>query len=178
MLKLFSFLAIFAALALSSCKTMRLGDVLPETNGTPVGNVVLGKQNEDFFLVPDPRTLNDPNGPQAQVVVVKPPKEHPVKEAAHVATTPLRVAERTVSTVFRAVIGLASKLFDWGHHDPTTAPRPAPAYVSTPAPASPPSRRRSESFANDPRWSPNPYARDRGLGSAPPLETQPDQDRY
>ena len=63
MLKKLSILIFFITATMTGCKTMRFGDVLPETRGTPLGDVVLGQENADFFVFGDEFRMMIPEKP-------------------------------------------------------------------------------------------------------------------
>jgi hypothetical protein len=135
MLKKLSVLIVFITTTMTGCKTMRFGDVLPETRGTPLGNVVLGEENADFFVFGENEAA-EPFSPGADaaktVVVFKTRERHPVRRAARTVGTPVRVVKTAVYTVVGKIAGLLT--FWKPKKDKKPAPE-APVPDRTPAPA-------------------------------------------
>ena len=117
------------------CKTMRMGDVLPETRGTPLGDVVLGKENEDFFVIGE--NEDDPEASEAdsgkKVVVFKTRERHPSWKVARVAGAPVRVLKTTIHTVIDKIGDL---LTFWKPKKEETLNRAGP--LATPSPGAAP----------------------------------------
>ena len=111
MLKQTSILVILVSLALTSCSTKRFADVVPETQGTPLGSVKIGKENADYFVVPSKQSFEgDPEQSPAQVVVFKTKERHPSYRAAHLAGAPARTVNKVSSTVVGGVTDIAGVL--------------------------------------------------------------------
>ena len=101
MLKQSSFLVILVSLSLTNCSTKRFADVVPETQGTPLGSVNIGKENADYFVVPSKQSFEgDPEESPAQVVVFKTKERHPSYRAAHLVGAPFRTVNKVSSTIF------------------------------------------------------------------------------
>lgn len=117
MLKQISFLIILIALALLSvsCQTMEFGDVVPDAKGSAIGDVKLGKPNEDFFVIPGaPITPAQMRGdvpvPPQNIVVFKTREQQPLYKMARVAGIPARGVCRVYGMVVDAITHLA---FGW-----------------------------------------------------------------
>lgn len=87
---------------------MRFGDVLPETRGTPLGNVVLGEENTDFFVFGDyEKESGSAEGDGGKTVVLfKTQDRHPVNKAVSKAGAPIRFVKTSVYTVFAKMADL------------------------------------------------------------------------
>lgn len=127
-------------MALCSCQTMEFGDVAPETKGSALGDVKIGKQNKDFFIIPgapitpDQMTGKSPVPPQ-NIVVFKTRERQPLYRAAHVAGTPARVVGRAYNYVVEAIVKLT---FGWFKKKEPKAPVTAPViYPANLLPAEP-----------------------------------------
>jgi hypothetical protein len=111
MIKNTSFLVILISVGLTSCSTKRFADVVPETQGTPLGSVKIGKENADYFVVPSKQTFHgDAEESPAQVVVFKTKERHPSYRAAHLAGAPVRTVNKVGSTVIGGVTDIAGVL--------------------------------------------------------------------
>lgn len=115
MLKQFSILTIIASAGLCSCETMRLSDVAPETEGSALGTVRLGKENKDFFVIPGaPLTPAQMRGefpvPPQNIVVFKTRERQPLYRVAHLAGAPARGLSRACSFVVDTIVSLT---FGW-----------------------------------------------------------------
>lgn len=121
MLKKVSFPIILAAISLSSCRSVRLADVLPETKGTPMGAVTIGRENVDFFVIPEagsevlPFEFNTfgEDGAVASassVVVFKTRERHPVHRTMHGLGAPVRAFDNVTATALDKAVGMAHSL--------------------------------------------------------------------
>ena len=111
MLKQISILVILVSLSLTNCSTKRFADVVPETQGTPLGSVKIGKENADYFIVPSKQSFEgDPEESPAQLVVFKTKERHPSYRAAHLAGAPIRSVNKVGSTVIGSVTDIAGVL--------------------------------------------------------------------
>ena len=115
MLKKFSILTLLAGVALCSCQTMEFSDVAPETKGTALGSVKLGKEGKDFFVIPgSPITPAQMRGespiPPQNIVVFKTRERQPLYRAAHAAGAPARGLHRAYNFVIDAIVNLT---FGW-----------------------------------------------------------------
>jgi len=110
MLKQISFLAISVSISLTSCSTKRFSDVVPETRGTELGNVVIGKENADYFIVPSGNPVADQEESPSQLVLFKTKERHPSYRAAHLAGAPVRGVNRVTSTLASSVVNTAGAI--------------------------------------------------------------------
>ncbi len=131
MLKKLSLLILVAGASFTGCQTYELADVAPETQGTSMGAVRLGKQNKDFFVIPgEPVTPAQMRGeipvPASNIVVFKTRERQPHYRAIRVAGAPIRGMRKTFTFVVDRIADLA---FGWLKRDgrraaPATAPAP------------------------------------------------------
>ena len=127
MLKQTSFLVIIVSLSLTNCSTNRFADVVPETQGTPLGAVKIGKENADYFVVPSKKTFEgNPEQSPAQVVVFKTKERHPSYRAAHLAGAPARTVNKVGSTVIGGVTDIAGALITQPFQKQETQPLEQP----------------------------------------------------
>ncbi len=110
MLKQISFLTIAVSLGLTSCSTKRFSDVVPETYGTELGNVVIGKENADYFIVPSGKPVAGQDESPSQLVLFKTKERHPSYRAAHLAGAPVRGVNRVTSTLASGVVNTAGAI--------------------------------------------------------------------
>lgn len=129
MLKNISILILAASAALSGCQTYELADVAPETSGSSMGAVRLGKQNKDFFVIPgEPMTPAQMRGeipvPPSNIVVFKTRERQPHYRAMRAAAAPIRGVRKTFTFLVDRFADLA---FGWMKRDSRPQPAPAPA---------------------------------------------------
>ena len=111
MMKTSSFLVILLSISLTNCSTKRFADVVPETQGTALGSVKIGKENADYFVIPSKQTFESGGEESpAQVVVFKTKERHPSYRAAHLAGAPVRTVNKVGSTVIGGVTDIAGVL--------------------------------------------------------------------
>jgi len=114
---------ILVTLSLSSCRSMRLADVLPETKGTAMGSVTIGKENIDYFVIPQVDEDNEPlpfefntfgaDGAvtsASSVVVFKTRERHPVYRTMHGLGTPVRAFDHATANAFDKAVSMAHSL--------------------------------------------------------------------
>ncbi|MCB1061962.1 MAG: hypothetical protein KDN20_03450 [Verrucomicrobiae bacterium] len=119
------------SVAFAGCQTFELSDVAPETKGSPMGSVKLGKEGKDFFVIPgQPVTPSQMRGevpvPPSNIVVFKTRERQPLYKTLRVAGAPIRGFHRTFHFVYEKIANLA---FGWMKKDkaPATPPVQAPA---------------------------------------------------
>ncbi len=136
MLKQISFLAIAVSISLTSCSTKRFSDVVPETYGTELGNVVIGKENADYFIVPSGNPVADQDESPSQLVLFKTKERHPSYRAANLAGAPVRGVNRVTSTLASGVVNTAGAIVTapFKKPDPKTYAHQAHG-VATPQPS-------------------------------------------
>ena len=122
-MKIFLIPIIMVAFSLSSCRSMRLADVLPETKGTPMGAVTIGKENVDYFVIPQVDGDSEPlpfefntfgaDGAvtsASSVVVFKTRERHPVYRTMHGLGTPVRAFDHATAGAFEKAVSMAHSL--------------------------------------------------------------------
>ncbi len=137
---------------MTSCQTFELADVAPETQGTPMGGVRIGKKNKDFFVIPGkPVTPAQMRGddpiPPSNIVVFKTRERQPHYKAIRAAGAPVRGMRKTFTYVIDTIADFA---FGWLKRDKRKPEAPAP----TPGPIAYPGS-----------MAPEPFARARSLGA-------------
>ena len=165
MLKQLSLLAISVSLGLTSCSTKRFSDVVPETHGTELGNVVIGKENADYFIVPSGKPVAGQDESPSQLVLFKTKERHPSYRAAHLAGAPVRGVNRVTSTLASGVVNTAGAIVTapFRKPDPKTYAHQAhglatPQPSAQPAPIFSPAAAGATSDYSHPIVNP-PYAR-------------------
>lgn len=162
-MKKISILVVLAGLTLSSCRTIRFGDVLPETKGTEMGSVSIGRENIDFFVIPEPEdqvlpfefntmAADDVITSASSIVVFKTRERHPVYRSMHTLGAPVRAFDNLTAAAYHKAVDLAHSLVNRPNESreepeiqtpllPPAAPEeslPAPVQVEAPiAPADP-----------------------------------------
>lgn len=122
MLKKISVLIVLASMAMTSCQTLEFSDVVPETAGSPLGGVKLGKENVDFFVVPGkPVTPAEIRGevpvPPQNIVVFRTREQTVPYKALKAAGAPIRGARNVFTEVFDKVTSVAFGWLKWGKKD-------------------------------------------------------------
>jgi len=170
-MKTLSVLAILLSASLTSCSTKRFSDVVPETHGTELGNVVIGKENADYFIVPSGKPVSGQDESPAQLILFKTKERHPSYRAAHLAGAPVRGVNRVTSTLASGVVNGAGAIVTApfkqpdpksyaheAHGLPTEEPSAPSAPLFGPASAAAATSTASSSNFSNPISNP-PYAR-------------------
>ena len=111
MLKYLSILVALGSFGLTNCSTKRFSDVVPETRGTALGSVTIGKENADYFVVPSGQTVaGGYDHSPSSIVVFKTKERHPGYRAAHLAGAPVRTVNKVGSGVIGGVTDIAGAL--------------------------------------------------------------------
>ena len=156
-MKKLSILVILAGLTLSSCRTVRFGDVLPETKGTEMGAVSIGRENIDFFVIPDPEdqvlpfefntmSADGVVASASSIVVFKTRERHPVYKSMHTLGAPVRAFDNLTAAAYHKAVALAHSLVNRPNESleepeiQTPLLPPAAPVESMPPPASVPMR--------------------------------------
>ncbi len=158
-MKMLSFVILAASFTSVSCSTKRFADVAPETRGTALGEVVIGKENADYFVVPTRNSIGYQQEDPAAIVVFKTKERHPSYKAAKLAGAPMRTVNRVGSTVIGGVTDIAGALVTQPFQK-QDAPQVA-AVASSPSPAIAPIATAplygpSQPLASAPTTSPTP----------------------
>lgn len=143
MMKQMSFLIPLASVALCSCQTMKFGEVAPELQGSAMGELKLGKEGKDFFVIPgEPITPAQMRGdfpvPPQNIVVFKTRERQPMYRVARAVGAPARGISRVYSFLVDSVVKVAFGWWPKKKAEPTTTPQ-----ISYPAPMLP----KAEPFA-------------------------------
>lgn len=129
MLKQLSVLIGLGGLAMTSCQTLEFEDVVPEMAGSPLGDVKLGKEGVDFFVVPGkPVTPEQIRGevpvPPENIVVFKTREQTVPYKMARAAGAPARGAQHLFAKVYTKVTSFARGLFSFGKNKKAREPEP------------------------------------------------------
>lgn len=160
-MKMLSFLILTASLTSVNCSTKRFADVVPETRGTALGDVVIGKENADYFVVPSRNAVGYQQEDPAAIVVFKTKERHPSYKAAKLAGAPMRTVNRVGSTVIGGVTDIAGALVTQPFQKQDPQQVPAFASSASPVTASSPTAPifgPSQPLASAPSTSPSPSA--------------------
>ena len=119
MLKQISILIVFASMVLTSCQTMEFSDVMPETAGSAMGDIKLGKEGVDFFVIPGkPVTPEQISGavpvPPENIVVFKTRERSAPYKAMRAVGAPARGTRTVLATIYNKVTEIAFGWLKWG----------------------------------------------------------------
>lgn len=98
---------------------MEFSDVMPETAGSAIGAVKLGKENVDFFVIPGkPVTPEQISGqvpvPPENIVVFKTRERSGPYKAMRAVGAPARGTRTVLATIYNKVTELAFGWLKWG----------------------------------------------------------------